>query len=74
MYEYVKILERYVKENYNLDDDIIKIKLAHTVRVYELMVKLVELLNLNDHDKVLALCIALFHDLGRFYEFKKIIN
>ena len=70
MFEYVKKIEQYVRDNYDLDENLIKVKLAHTVRAYELMIKLVELLNLNNHDKVLALCIALFHDLGRFYELK----
>lgn len=70
MYHNVELIEQYVKDNYNLDDKLIKIKLLHTVRVYELMIKLVEMLNLKEHDKVLALYIALFHDIGRFYEAK----
>lgn len=71
MYRYVELLEKYVKDNYDLDDELIKKKLAHTVRVYQLMIKLVEKLDLDEHDKVLALYIALFHDVGRFYEAKK---
>lgn len=70
MYVYLEIIKKYVRDNYNLDEELINIKLEHTIRVYELMIKLVEMLNLNNHDKVLALCIALFHDLGRFYELK----
>ncbi len=70
MYKNVELIEQYVKDNYDLDDKLIKIKLSHTVRVYQLMIELVEMLNLNNHDKVLALYIALFHDIGRFYEAK----
>ena len=70
MYKYLEIIENYIKDNYDLSEDLIKVKLAHTVRVYKLMIELVEKLNMPDHDKVLALCIALFHDLGRFYELK----
>ncbi len=71
MFQYVELLEEYVRDNYNLDNNLIKIKLSHTVRVYKLMIELVERLNLENHDKVLALFIALFHDIGRFYEIRK---
>lgn len=71
MFQYAELLCEYIYQNYNVSNDLIGLKLRHTMRVYELMVKLVEKLHLDNHEAQLALFIALFHDLGRFYEARK---
>ncbi len=71
MFQYAELICDYVLKNYDVSNDLISMKLKHTIRVYELMVKLVEKLQLDNHDARLALFIALFHDLGRFYEAQK---
>ena len=70
MFQYVGLIYNYVGSQYNINHELIALKLRHTFRVYKLMIKLVEKLELNNHDARLALFIALFHDLGRFYEAK----
>lgn len=71
MFQYVELIYQYIKDNYNLDHELVDLKLRHTFRVYRLMIELAEKLNLNNHDARLSLFIALFHDLGRFYEVLK---
>ena len=70
MDKYLEIFKKYIDENYDLDDPLIKLKYYHTLRVVKLMEDLVNRLELSNDEKRLAIFIALFHDLGRFYEAK----
>jgi len=70
MDKYLEFFRRYIDENYDLDNELIKTKYYHTLRVVQLMEELVNRLGLSEDEKRLAIFIALFHDLGRFYEVK----
>ena len=58
----------YVKDNYDTNNKLIKLKYVHTLSVVEIILKLASEMHLNDEDTILAFYIALFHDLGRFKE------
>lgn len=64
-----KIFEKYV-ENYNLDDDKIKLKYDHSLRVCELCKKIALYLKLPKEDVEIAEMIGLLHDFGRFEQIK----
>ena len=49
--------------------DGIILKEKHTWMVVKNCERLANHLNLNEHDKILAQMIGLFHDVGRFYQF-----
>ena len=59
---------KYVKDNYDLDNPLIKLKYDHSIRVASLMIYLANRLKLNSDDIILAFYIGLFHDLGRYRE------
>ena len=65
----------YVRLFYTADDDFlnhnIKLKECHTYRVCKAMRDLAGALKMNDEDVLLAETIALFHDVGRFPQFKQ---
>ena len=65
----------YVHTFYTMDDDFlnlnINLKECHTHRVCKAMRDLAESLNMNTEDAVLAEAIGLFHDVGRFPQFKQ---
>jgi hypothetical protein len=54
----------YVRANFDL-------KIAHTHRVCRYMDELTAALGLDAHTRVLALAVALFHDIGRFEQFTR---
>jgi hypothetical protein len=56
--------EAFIQENINL-------KIEHTARVRENIVLLAKTENVGEEGRRLAESIALFHDLGRFEQFKK---
>jgi putative nucleotidyltransferase with HDIG domain len=56
--------DRYINANIKLKDD-------HSRRVCDEMLYLADELNLNANQRLLAETIALFHDIGRFEQFKK---
>ena len=60
-----KVFKQYVEE-YNPEDEKIKIKIAHIERVSQIAKKLAEQLNLDEEDIELAELIGLLHDIGRF--------
>ena len=62
--------KRYV-ENYNPEDEKIKIKIAHIERVSQISKRLAENLKLNQEDIELAELIGLLHDIGRFEQVKR---
>jgi len=60
-----KQFKEYVK-NYNPEDDKIKIKIGHILRVTENVKKIAQSLNLCQEDVEIAELIGLLHDIGRF--------
>jgi len=65
----------YVRTFYTADDDFlnqnINLKECHTHRVCKAMRDLARALKMNKEDALLAETIALFHDVGRFPQFKQ---
>jgi putative nucleotidyltransferase with HDIG domain len=64
----------YVEEFHSDDETIqknITLKKHHTLRVLENMSTITKNLHLDENSDLLAKTIALFHDIGRFYQFKK---
>ena len=57
--------EKFVS-NYDINNEKIALKKAHTYRVEENSKIIAESLNLNQEDKQLAILIGLLHDIGRF--------
>lgn len=64
----LNILEKYVRENYDMNNPLIVTKYVHTLMVVKIIRQICEKMGLNEKDIELATRIALFHDLGRFRE------
>lgn len=60
----------YCKE-YDLDDEKIKLKIAHMIRVKDINTLFAQRLGLNQEQVNLATAIGLLHDIGRFVQVKK---
>lgn len=60
---------KYVS-NYEMDNDKIKLKYDHSIRVMELSSEYAKKLGWNNEDIFIAKIIGLLHDLGRFEQFK----
>ncbi len=63
----------YVKSFYNDDPDVdkhIKMKESHTKRVCENIITLGKSLDMSSNDLLLAHVMALYHDFGRFLQYK----
>jgi putative nucleotidyltransferase with HDIG domain len=54
-----------------VEQEAFAVKKAHTMRVVEEMRRLCDSLNLSGHERDLALICALFHDVGRFAQFRR---
>lgn len=65
----MKRFKEYV-QNYDLNNDLIRLKVVHSYQVVKHTQYLCNQLNLNDEDRQLALVIALLHDLGRFEQYR----
>ena len=65
-----KAFKDYVK-NYNIEDEKIKLKIAHIERTSQMARKIAESLKLSEEDIQLAELIGLLHDIGRFEQIKK---
>ncbi|MEJ6950512.1 HD domain-containing protein [Natronospora cellulosivora (SeqCode)] len=65
--------DNYTKRFYNNEDDqkAIDLKYHHSYRVYENINKLANNIGLAEKEIVIANVIGLFHDLGRFEQYKK---
>jgi HD superfamily phosphodiesterase len=64
----------YVSAFYTDDDDYnlaLNVKKGHTMRVCDNIVMIGRKLGMSKHDLIIAETTALFHDLGRFKQFKK---
>ncbi len=69
MYEFAKNnFDKYLKENYDIDNEKISHKLNHTYNVVENARIIATDMNLDKENINLAMVIALFHDIGRFKE------
>lgn len=64
-----KQFDKYVS-NYNMSNEIIKLKYNHSYRVMELSGKIAKQLNYDKEDIELAKIIGLLHDIGRFEQIK----
>lgn len=64
----------FINTNYDISDNKIKHKLNHTFHVVDNSKYLCDKLNLDDETKEIAMIIALLHDIGRFYQAKKLQN
>lgn len=65
------LFEKYVKENYDMNNVLILEKYVHTLMVVKTMMMICRKEGLTNDDTKLALQIALFHDLGRFREVER---
>lgn len=61
--------DKYVN-NYDLENEKIRFRYKHCLRVMELSKKYSKLLGFNDYDVELATLIGLIHDIGRFEQIK----
>lgn len=69
MYNYANDnFEKYIKENYDIDNEKIRHKLNHTYHVVENARIIATYMDLDKENIDLAMVIALFHDIGRFKE------
>lgn len=57
-------------ENYDINDDKVKLKIVHTYGVVKAAEYLADSLELDEENKALAKIIALLHDIGRFEQTK----
>lgn len=57
-------------ENYDINDDKVKLKITHTYGVVKAAEYLADSLELDEENKALAKIIALLHDIGRFEQTK----
>ena len=64
-----EIFDKYVS-NYDLENEKIKSRYKHSLRVMELSKKYSKLLGFSDYDVELATLIGLIHDIGRFEQIK----
>ena len=67
MEEAIQNFQKYVAK-FNIKDNNIKLKIAHTMRVVKLAQDLSLRLNLPKDEEEVFLLIALLHDIGRFYQ------
>lgn len=63
--------EKFISDNYDLNDDRISGKLDHTYNVVKMAQYIADDLKLNSEDRELAKLIALLHDIGRFDQAKE---
>ena len=66
------MLEEFTKyvNNYDMNDENIRLKYNHSIRVMELSRKYAQILGFNDEDIYLATLIGLLHDIGRFEQLR----
>lgn len=68
--EEAKLLFKEYVSSYQIDNDKIKLKYDHSLRVCDLCKKIAVSLNLSDDDIKIAEMIGLLHDFGRFEQIK----
>ena len=67
--ELIKKLELYVK-NYDMNDENIKLKFLHSIRVMRFTKEISQSLKLDKNDTELAIVAGILHDYGRFEQLK----
>ena len=65
----LEAFDKYV-QNYDLNEENIKLKYNHSYRVINLSKKYAQLLNFSKEDIEIASIIGLLHDIGRFEQYK----
>lgn len=65
-----RAFQKYIQQ-FDINDDKIKLKLIHTYQVVDIMKYLCQKENISHEDTQLALVIALLHDIGRFEQLKR---
>ncbi len=65
-----QIFEKYL-DDYDRENDKVKLKIIHTYGVVEQSTELSRRLGLSEEDTSLAIIIALLHDIGRFEQLKR---
>ncbi len=70
MDKYIEAFENYVA-SFDLEVSQLKRKKEHTYRVIKLCMEIAKSLQMNDHDVFLMKLIGLYHDIGRFDQFKQ---
>ena len=65
-----KAFERYL-DQYDREDDKIKLKIVHTYGVVRCMNQITKKMGLSKEERKLAELIALLHDIGRFEQLKR---
>jgi len=66
-----KYFEKFLNENFDINDEKISHKINHTYNVVENAKYLCKCLNLDDINTELAMIVALLHDIGRFDQAKE---
>ena len=69
MDEVINEFKLYLKD-FDMNNGMIKYKVDHSFRVYEYSKRVIETLDLSEHDKKLGMICALLHDIGRFNQIK----
>lgn len=74
--KYISFFEKYTNEylqDASSETEVIHLnrKKEHSYRVVEFALRIAKSLNLNEHDISIINTITLFHDIGRFEQFKK---
>lgn len=69
--QYAKQQFELYLNNYDREDDKIRLKIAHTYGVVECSRQIAERMGLSEEDKELAQLIGLLHDIGRFEQVKR---
>lgn len=69
--QYAKQQFELYLDNYDREDDKIRLKISHTYGVVECIRQIAERMGLSQEDKELAQLIGLLHDIGRFEQVKR---
>lgn len=64
-----KIAFKNYTSNYDVKEDLIRLKIVHTYAVMDLTKRLCDDIKVSQEDENLAMLIALLHDIGRFEQF-----
>ena len=66
----IEEFKRYVN-NYDLNEEPIKFKYDHTLRVVEIANSIIQDISIDDNTKKLALIGSLLHDISRFKQWSE---
>lgn len=63
--------KNYFDNENGITKDYMQLKIDHTKNVIDVMIQICDSINLNEDEKEIAKVIALFHDVGRFFQIHK---